>query len=42
MRSPRGIGEYARMSTTAANAALGPMMSAYLQRLDAALHGARA
>ncbi len=32
-----GIGEYARMSTTATNAALGPIMSAYLQRLDAAL-----
>jgi N-methylhydantoinase A len=32
-----GIGEYARMSTTAANAALGPIMSTYLQRLDTAL-----
>ena len=32
-----GIGEYARMSTTAANAALGPIMSPYLRRLDQAL-----
>jgi N-methylhydantoinase A len=32
-----GIGEYARMSTTAANAALGPVMSAYLERLESAL-----
>jgi N-methylhydantoinase A len=32
-----GIGEYARMSTTAANAALGPIMSSYLARLDQAL-----
>ena len=32
-----GIGEYARMSTTAANAALGPVMSAYLAGLDEAL-----
>jgi N-methylhydantoinase A len=31
------VGEYARMSTTAVNAALGPVMSAYLARLDAAL-----
>jgi N-methylhydantoinase A len=33
-----GIGEYARMSTTAANAALGPVMGAYLAGLDDALH----
>jgi N-methylhydantoinase A len=33
-----GIGEYARMSTTAANAALGPVMGAYLAGLDEALH----
>ena len=33
-----GIGEYARMSTTAANAALGPVMGAYLAGLDQALH----
>jgi N-methylhydantoinase A len=32
-----GTGEYARMSTTAVNAALGPVMSAYLASLDAAL-----
>jgi N-methylhydantoinase A len=32
-----GIGEYARMSTTATNAALGPIMSAYLEKLDQAL-----
>jgi N-methylhydantoinase A len=32
-----GIGEYARMSTTAANAALGPVMGAYLAGLDDAL-----
>jgi N-methylhydantoinase A len=32
-----GIGEYARMSTTAANAALGPVMGAYLAGLDEAL-----
>jgi N-methylhydantoinase A len=32
-----GIGEYARMSTTATNAALGPIMSSYLDRLDHAL-----
>jgi N-methylhydantoinase A len=31
------VGEYARMSTTAVNAALGPVMSAYLARLDEAL-----
>lgn len=31
------VGEYARMSTTAANAALGPVMSDYLARLDDAL-----
>lgn len=31
------VGEYARMSTTATNAALGPVMGAYLARLDAAL-----
>lgn len=33
-----GVGEYARMSTTAANAALGPVMGAYLAGLDDALH----
>ncbi|TPQ16882.1 hydantoinase/oxoprolinase family protein [Streptomyces sporangiiformans] len=33
------VGEYARMSTTAVNAALGPVMSAYLRRLDDALRG---
>ncbi|WP_142103689.1 hydantoinase/oxoprolinase family protein [Pseudonocardia cypriaca] len=33
------VGEYARMSTTAVNAALGPVMSAYLARLDEALRG---
>ncbi|MEU3982340.1 hydantoinase/oxoprolinase family protein [Streptomyces sp. NPDC026672] len=33
------VGEYARMSTTAVNAALGPVMSAYLNRLDEALRG---
>ena len=32
-----GIGEYARMSTTATNAALGPIMSSYLTQLDLAL-----
>jgi N-methylhydantoinase A len=32
-----GIGEYARMSTTATNAALGPIMSSYLAELDDAL-----
>lgn len=32
-----GIGEYARMSTTAANAVLGPVMGAYLADLDGAL-----
>jgi N-methylhydantoinase A len=32
-----GIGEYARMSTTATNAALGPVMGGYLQRLQQAL-----
>ena len=32
-----GVGEYARMSTTAANAALGPVMGAYLARLDGVL-----
>jgi N-methylhydantoinase A len=31
------IGEYGRMSTTAANAALGPVMGGYLSRLDGAL-----
>jgi N-methylhydantoinase A len=31
------VGEYARMSTAAVNAALGPVMSAYLARLDEAL-----
>jgi N-methylhydantoinase A len=36
-----GIGEYARMSTTAASAALGPVMGGYLAALDDALraHG---
>jgi N-methylhydantoinase A len=34
--APR-VGEYARMSTVAVNAALGPVMSAYLSRLDAFL-----
>jgi N-methylhydantoinase A len=32
-----GTGEFARMSTTATNAALGPIMGTYLQNLDAAL-----
>jgi N-methylhydantoinase A len=32
-----GVGEYARMSTTAVNAALGPVMGKYLARLDDAL-----
>jgi N-methylhydantoinase A len=32
-----GVGEYARMSTTATNAVLGPVMGAYLSRLDDAL-----
>lgn len=32
------VGEYARMSTTAANAALGPVVSAYLTDLDQRLH----
>ncbi len=31
------VGEYARMSTTAVNAALGPVMSGYLDRLSAVL-----
>src|SRR5262249_38755450 len=31
------VGEYARMSTTATNAMLGPVMGRYLSRLDAAL-----
>ncbi|MFC8511835.1 hydantoinase/oxoprolinase family protein [Streptomyces sp. NPDC057257] len=31
------VGEYARMSTTATNAALGPVMGTYLATLDAAL-----
>lgn len=35
-----GIGEYARMSTTAANAALGPLAGRYLASLEAKLHGA--
>jgi N-methylhydantoinase A len=34
-----GIGEYARMSTTAANAALGPIMGQYLATLEQALRG---
>jgi N-methylhydantoinase A len=33
------VGEYARMTTTAANAALGPIVSGYLARLDQALTG---
>jgi N-methylhydantoinase A len=32
-----GVGEYARMSTTAVNAALGPVLGGYLSTLDAAL-----
>ena len=32
-----GLGEYARMSTTATNAAMGPIMGAYLTSLDNAL-----
>ncbi len=36
-RVASAVGEYARMSTTAVNAALAPVMSAYLARLDAAL-----
>ncbi len=32
------VGEYARMSTTAANAALGPVVSRYLERLNSALN----
>ena len=32
-----GLGEYARMSTTATNAAMGPIMGAYLTALDEAL-----
>jgi len=35
-----GVGEYARMSTTAANAALGPLAGRYLARLQETLHGA--
>jgi N-methylhydantoinase A len=34
------VGEYARMSTTAANAALGPLAGHYLSRLEATLHEA--
>ncbi len=34
------VGEYARMSTTAANAALGPVVSRYLERLGGALRAA--
>ena len=34
------VGEYARMSTTAANAALGPLAGRYLSRLEAALREA--
>lgn len=34
------VGEYARMSTTAVNAALSPVMSVYLHRLDDALRSA--
>ncbi len=36
-RVASAVGEYSRMSTTAVNAALAPVMSAYLARLDAAL-----
>lgn len=32
------VGEYARMSTTAANAALGPVAGRYLNELESALH----
>jgi len=35
-----GVGEYARMSTTAANAALGPLAGRYLSRLEAELREA--
>jgi N-methylhydantoinase A len=34
------VGEYARMSTTAANAALGPLAGRYLSRLESELHRA--
>lgn len=34
------VGEYARMSTTAANAALGPLAGRYLSQLEAILRGA--
>ncbi len=34
------VGEYARMSTTAANAALGPLAGRYLQRLESQLRDA--
>jgi N-methylhydantoinase A len=34
------VGEYGRMSTTAANAALGPIAGRYLQALEHALHAA--
>jgi N-methylhydantoinase A len=34
------VGEYARMSTTAANAALGPLAGRYLSRLEATLRAA--
>jgi N-methylhydantoinase A len=35
-----GVGEYARMATTTANAALGPVMGAYLSKLDEELRRA--
>jgi N-methylhydantoinase A len=35
-----GVGEYARMSTTAANAALGPLAGRYLARLESTLRAA--
>ena len=35
-----GVGEYARMSTTAGNAALGPLAGRYLSSLEAKLHAA--
>src|SRR5579864_6179908 len=35
-----GVGEYARMSTTAANAALGPLAGRYLARLESTLREA--
>jgi len=38
--SSAGVGEYARMSTTAANAALGPLAGRYLARLESTLRDA--